>query len=154
MARSENASRSSSPSDWFFNTNETHSKNAFHQMLAQSAIALYGYPKGVGEKKLQRPLRGDRVFVFVNEKGIVAVGRFSDNDVLASKGIFHLGADREFRRQVRWQCVVNADRAVSCATVAELGYRLPVRCTVGEIDDDSIGDRIEKILLERGDDRL
>lgn len=154
MAKARPKVHPSKRNDWFFNTNETNRKDAFDQMITHSAIALYGYRRGAGERKLQRPRNGDRVFMFVNKRGIIAVGKFTDDIVRSSQGIFREPAPDEFRRRVEWSCYVNPERGVSCSIVAGWGYRLPVRCTVGRIHHASIGDRIERAIGLRGDDRL
>jgi hypothetical protein len=120
-------------------------------MLRKSVVAVYGYPEGVGEAKLQRPVAGDRVFAYVNESGIIAVGTFLDDEVYPSQDVFddRRPRPREFHRRVRWEARVEPRRGIDNSTVSGWGYRLPVRCTIAKMSDRQFGDRVQAELTRR-----
>jgi hypothetical protein len=134
---------------WFFNTNESWGAGAFDPMFKQSVIALYGYPEGVGVAKLHRPAAADRVFAYVNGSGIVATGLFEDAAVFAGSGVFGGNAPREYHRKVDWEHITDLNHGISSAEAREWGWNLPVRCTVAEMDNRQMTDRILRELARR-----
>ena len=135
--------------DWLFNTNETYGKGAYENMFERSVIAVHGYPPGKGEAKLERPEPGDRVFAYVNGRGIVGIGRFVDDSVSPGSGVFHAGAQREFHRRVKWDELAPLDLGITASEVGGWGYNLPVRETLCRIYNANIGDRIASELSRR-----
>lgn len=110
--------------DWFFNTNETYGRDAYVNMFEQGVIAIYGYPNG--PNNLEGTKRGQRVFAYVNERGILACGRIVDGKVVAGDSVF--GKDNEFHLRVDWETIVPNDKGVTNRQVRQKFNRwLPVR---------------------------
>lgn len=110
--------------DWFFLTNETHAPGAYRKMFDQSVIAIGGYENGPAN--LEGSTAGERVFAYVNVKGILAVGRIIDGQPVSGNTVF--GWEREFHVKVDWETIVADDRGVKKQKVSqELNYNLPVR---------------------------
>lgn len=135
--------------DWLFNTNESYARGAYARMFERSVIALYGYPPGKGEAKLERPASGDRVFAYVNGRGIVGIGRFVDDRVFSAPGVFPKGSEREFHRRVQWEVLAPLELGVAPSAVSSWGYNLPVRETLCRIYNASIGNKIAAELSRR-----
>ena len=114
--------------DWFFNTNETYKPGAYSKMfgqgVGQGVIAIYGYEDG--PVKLEGSAAGQRVFAYVNEKGILAVGRIVDGQVISGNTVFN--EDREFYVKVEWETIVADDKGVKNWEIRQKYDRgLPVR---------------------------
>jgi hypothetical protein len=135
--------------DWFFNTNETHTKGAYQHMISKSVIALFGYDPGKGEAKLRRPSEGDWVFAYVNQKGIIAAGTILDDGPAPGIGVFGEGAKHEFHRRVKWDYITDVSNAINNSTVSGWGYNLPVRETICKIYDPVIAQRLRQELARR-----
>lgn len=116
------------PQYWFFNTNETYSKGAHTRILEQGVIAVYG--KGNGENILNAPYAGDRVLVYVNGSGIVAIGRIGNDKAFSSGTVFGKQEQKEFQRRVEWETRVSYDHAVTLSEVRDWGSSLPIRSTL------------------------
>lgn len=111
--------------DWFFNTNETYAPNAYKRMFDESVVAIYGYP--TGPDNLEGSEGGQRVFAYVNQKGILAVGDIIDGEVVEGETIFGY-PEEEFHLKVEWEKIVADDKGVTTGQVNdEFGRRLPVR---------------------------
>ena len=67
--------------DWFFNTNETNAPDAYRKMFKQGVIAIYGYENGAAN--LTGSAEGQRVFAYVNRKGMLAVGSIVDGQTIS-----------------------------------------------------------------------
>ena len=110
--------------DWFFNTNETHSRDAYRKMFKQGVIAIYGYENGAAN--LTGSTKDQRVFAYVNKKGILAVGNIVDGQVIAGQTVF--GKEQEFHVKVEWKNIVPDDEGVMGGEVRQkYNYGLPVR---------------------------
>ena len=110
--------------DWFFNTNETHALGAYTKMFEQGVIAIYGYDNGPDNLEGTEP--GQRVFAYVNERGILACGRVVDGQVVSSDTVF--GKELEFHLRVEWETVVPDHLGVTTSEVRQqFGKGLPVR---------------------------
>ena len=110
--------------DWFFNTNETYAQDAYRRMFDQGVIAIYGYENGADN--LTGSAKGERVFAYVNRKGILAVGNIVDGQVIAGHTVF--GKEQEFHVKVEWKTVVDDDKGVMNGEVRQnYDYNLPVR---------------------------
>lgn len=132
--------------DWFFNTNETYSPGAWTRMLDQGVIAVYGDLSGKDAAELlNRPKTGERVFAYLNQRGIVAVGRVGESPAYSADSVFGKKHDREYHRAVEWECRVASGRpeqAVPLSAIEEWGYFLPIRATLGQM-------RVAKQLADR-----
>ena len=110
--------------DWFFNTNETHAPGAWTSMFEQGHIAIYGYANGPAN--LEGTSAGQRVFAYVNGKGILACGRVVEGDVFPGDSVF--GMDLEYHLRVEWETIVDEDRGVTTGQVQDqFGQGLAVR---------------------------
>lgn len=110
--------------DWFFNTNETHAPRAWTRMFEQGRIAIFGYANGPAN--LQGTSAGQRVFAYVNGRGILACGHVVDGDVFACDSVFERAL--EYHLRVNWETIVGEDRGVTTAQVQEhFGQGLAVR---------------------------
>ena len=110
--------------DWFFNTNETHAQGAYRKMFEQGVIAIYGYENGAAN--LTGSAKDQRVFAYVNRKGILAVGNIVDGQAIAGHTVF--GEEQEFHVKVEWKTFVGDDNGVMNSEVRKkYDYGLPVR---------------------------
>ena len=110
--------------DWFFNTNETYAPGAYSKMFDQGVIAIYGYPNG--PVNLEGSIAGQRVFAYVNVKGILACGRIVDGSVIHGHTVFD--EDKEFHVKVEWETIVADDQGIKNAEIRRKFDRsLPVR---------------------------
>ena len=133
--------------DWFFNTNETYGKGAYQKMFNQSVIAVYGYPNG--QEILNRPEPGERVFAYINRRGIAAVGIIGERDAFSSGSIFGKENEQEFNRNVTWETIVEIDEAVKPAESSQWGYNLPIRSTLCKMYHKTIAQKIADELRRR-----
>lgn len=110
--------------DRLFNTNEKNASGAYKKMFRQGVIAIYGFPNG--SQMLEGSTEGQRVFAYVNKKGILAVGKIVNSEPVSDSTVF--GEDNEFHVKVKWETIVADDKGVTVEQVKEQhGYRLPVR---------------------------
>ena len=108
----------------FFNTNERHAPGAYRKMFKQGVIAIYGYE--TGPDNLEGTEAGQRVFAYVNSRGILACGHVVDGQVVSGDTVF--GEEREYHLSVEWETLVPDDRGVTNAQVRqEFVKGLPVR---------------------------
>jgi hypothetical protein len=117
--------------DWFFNTNETYGKGAYKKMVEQAVIAVYGYLDG--KQRLDKPSPGDRVFMYVNNVGIIGVGQIADDEPFSSGDVFGRKAEKEFHRRLVNFRTVSPRNAIRSAEVSQMRYNLPVRSTICKI---------------------
>jgi len=68
-------------------------------MFDKSVIAVYGYPNG--QEYLNRPEPDERVFAYINGRGIAAVGILGERKAFSSGSIFGKENEQEFNRHVR-----------------------------------------------------
>ena len=115
--------------DRLFNTNEKNAPGAYKKMFEHGVIAIYGYE--TGPQNLMGSVKGQRVFAYVNGKGILAVGKIVNSEPKAVAGdtdtdtVF--GVDEEFQVKVNWETIVADDKGVTVEQVKKQhGYRLPV----------------------------
>lgn len=131
--------------DWFFNTNETNALGAYNKMIDLSVIAAYGYGHSKTEHKMNLPAKGDRVFVFQNRVGIIAVGEVSSDQAIQRDTVFGTNNGDEYHREVKWLSKVDKSKAVTSRECSQWGYNLPIRCTIGQMSDS----RVAKIILDQ-----
>jgi hypothetical protein len=132
--------------DWFFNTNETNAPGAYRKMFDQSAIAIYGYETGPENLTGSKP--DERVFAYVNRKGVLAVGRVVDGNVTPGSTIF--GEEGEFHLRVQWEAVVTDDRGVTSQEVLQRhNYKLPVRSVFCGMSRHDVAEWIASELRQR-----
>lgn len=126
--------------DWFFNTNETYGSGAYQKMIKQQRIGIYGYtdPEGI----LSKPNVGDRVFLYRNGVGIIAVAELGE-EIKRGNEIFGQVENNECHRTIR-NLKVLKDNGVSSAQVKKMGYNLPVRSTLCKIYNPTVA----KMLYE------
>ncbi|MCH8822749.1 MAG: hypothetical protein IH984_04500 [Planctomycetes bacterium] len=136
--------------DWFFNTNETHSTGAWKNMIERGVIAAYGYGEATTKMKMDMPATGNRVFVYVNRKGIIAAGNITEEISEQGLGMFNKDTNGdEYHRAVDWITKVPVEKAISSAEVSKLGYNMPVRCTIGQWNDSKIAELVVSELKKR-----
>jgi hypothetical protein len=133
--------------DWFFNTNETYGKGAYNEMIEQAVIAVYGYHDG--KERLDKPSPGDRVFMYVNNIGIIGKGKVAEEESFSSGSVFQKKADREFHRKLVDFKVVSTKNAIKSAEVSQMGYNLPVRSTLCKIYNPIVARRIAEEIDRR-----
>ena len=116
--------------DWFFNTNETYAPGAYRKMFDLGVIAIYGYESGPAN--LMGCSKDERVFAYVNRRGVLAVGRILDGQVVPGNTVFN--GEREFHVRVEWETIVSEGQGVTIKDVSgAVGYNLPVRCVFSGI---------------------
>ncbi len=136
--------------DWFFNTNETHARDAYRKMFAQGVIGIYGYENG--SANLTGGIEGQRVFAYVNRKGILGVGDIVDRQPVPGNTVF--GEDQEFHLKVEWQVTVTDAHGVTMQEVSEAkNYNLPVRNVFCAISRHDVADWIAEQLRQRAGSR-
>jgi hypothetical protein len=134
--------------DWSFNTNERYVEGAYRRMLKDGAIAVCGYgPKT--KEILNRPRAGDRIFAYLNGRGVIAFGRIGGELAYPSGTIFRQSRNDEHHRTVLWEAVVNEDTAITPAEVSRWGYNYPCRPTLCVINNGKVAERIAKELQRR-----
>ena len=131
--------------DWFFNTNETNFPGAYKNMFKQNVIAIHGYVNG--PLNLEGTNKGERVFAYVNRRGILAVGYIVNGEVFPGNTIFN--GDREFHLKVEWKITVVDEVGVTRPQVSEQGYNLPVRSVFCGMYRHDVADWIEEQLRGR-----
>lgn len=136
--------------DWFFNTNETYGKGAYKKMIKQAVIAVYGYPDG--KQRLDRPTPSDRVFMYANNVGIIAMGTITDEETFSSGDVFDKEKKREFHRRLGDFKSVSPINAIKPAEVSQTGYNLPVRSTLCKIYNPTAAKWIAKEIDRRYED--
>ncbi len=110
--------------DRFFNTNETNASGAYQNMFDHGVIAIYGYANG--PSNLEGSTTDQRVFAYVNKKGILAMGRIVDGQVVPGNIVF--GKPNEYHVRVEWETIVPDHMGVKLQEVEQqFGYQLPVR---------------------------
>jgi hypothetical protein len=134
--------------DWFFNTNETNAPGDYRKMFAQGAIAIYGYE--TGPENLTGSTAGQRVFAYVNRKGILGVGRIVDGQVIPASTIFD--EEGEFHLKVNLDIVVADERGITNREVQQThGYNLPVRSVFCGMYRHDVAEWIAAELRRRGE---
>ena len=132
--------------DWIFNTNETYAPGAYRKMFDQGVIAIHGYESGPAN--LTGSAEGQRVFAYVNRKGVLAVGSIVNGRPIPGTTVF--GEDREFHVKVVWETVVDDDKGITLRDVSEnKGYNLPVRCVFARMYRHDAADWIAEELQRR-----
>jgi hypothetical protein len=132
--------------DWFFNTNETNAPDAYKKMFSQGVIAIYGYE--TGPENLTGATGGQRVFAYVNQRGILGVGRVVDGNVIPGSTVF--GEENEFHLKVHWEAIVPEDKGVTNKEVSgRWSYSLPVRCVFCALSRHEVADWIDAQLRDR-----
>ncbi len=136
--------------DWFFNTNETYAPGTYRQMFDQGVIAIYGYESGAAN--LTGSTEGQRVFAYVNRKGVLAVGSIVDGQAVSGNTVF--GKEQEFHVKVEWKEIVADNQGVTMQDVRkETGYNLPVRCVFSGMNRHDAADWIADELQRRTGER-
>jgi hypothetical protein len=136
---------------WIFNTNETHAPGAYKRMFEKDVAAIYGYANGPAN--LEGAAANDKVFAYVNQQGLRAIGTVLDPQVIGGSGIF-IGDDGkqladEYHLKVQWE-FVPPESAISAADVAtQFGYSLPVRSVFAKLHRGSVALRLEQELRSR-----
>lgn len=133
--------------DWFFNTNETYGKGAYKKMIEQAVIAVYGYHDG--KERLDKPSPGNRVFMYVNNIGIIGKGLIAGEETFSSGGVFDKKDDREFHRTLVDLKVLSGKSAIKSADVSQMGYNLPVRSTLCKIYNPTVAKWISEEIERR-----
>lgn len=133
--------------DWFFNTNETYGKGAYRKMVEQTVIAVYGYPDA--KERLDKPSPSDRVFLYVNNIGIIGKGLVGNEESFSSSSVFDKEEDREFHRRLVDFKAVSPKNAIKSAEVSQMGYILPVRSTLCKIYNPIVARRISEEIERR-----
>jgi hypothetical protein len=136
---------------WIFNTNETHVPGAYERMFERNVAAINGYSNGPAN--LEGAAVGDKVFAYVNQQGLRAIGNVLDPEVRAGTDIFLDDEGKqlpdEYHLSVEWQ-VVPADRAITSSDAAtQFGYNLPVRSVFAKLHRGSVALRLENELRSR-----
>ena len=119
-------------------------------MIPQQAVGYpYGYGHAKTEHKMNLPAKGERVFVFVNRIGIIAIGKVIGDSAIQSDAVFADKRGDEYHREVRWLHKIESSRAITSSECSQWGYNLPIRCTIGKISNGNVASIIEKELIER-----
>jgi hypothetical protein len=138
---------------WIFNTNETYAPGAYKRMFARNVAAIYGYANGPAN--LEGAARDDKVFAYVNQHGLRAIGTVLDAQVRSGIGVFVDSDGKqlpdEYHLNVEWK-VVPPERAISSAdAAAQFGYNLPVRSVFAKLHRGSVAMRLEEELRLRAE---
>lgn len=133
--------------DWFFNTNETYGKGAYKSLFEQSVIAVWGYPNS--QEILNRPEPGDRVFAYINGRGITAVGTFGEKDAFSSGSVFGRKNETEYNRKVTWEKIVDLNQAIKTVECSQWGYNLPVKSSLCKMYNGKVCQKIADELMKR-----
>ena len=115
------------------------------KMFEQNVIAIQGYENG--PSNLEGSNEGERVFAYVNRKGILAVGHVDNGIVIPGNTIFN--GDKEFHLKVKWEISVVGEAGVTNSQVSEQSYNLPVRSVFCGMYRHDVADWIEGQLRDR-----
>jgi hypothetical protein len=136
---------------WIFNTNETHAPGAYERMFQKNVAAIYGYPNGPAN--LEGAAAGDKVFAYVNQQGLRAIGAVQDPQVIPGTGIFldDEGNQQpdEYHLKVSWQVAPDERSITSSEAATQFGYNLPVRSVFAKLHRGSVALRLENELRSR-----
>jgi len=136
--------------DWFFNTNETNYIGAWRNMLERNVVAACLYGKAITKAKMDKPAKGDRIFAYLNGRGIIAVGRVTEDVSKPGQDIFNVNTNGdEYHREVEWLARVPKKNAIGISKVSSLGYNMPVRCTIGQWSDSEVAEKVLNLLREQ-----
>jgi hypothetical protein len=105
------------------------------------------------EERVNGPSEGDRIFLFVAGKGVVAVGRVGAGPAFRSDTIFRGKFGNEHDRPVTWEDSVAPDEAVTIHDTKRWGYYLPVRLTLCRMRDGEAAEKIAAELHKRAAER-
>lgn len=133
--------------DWFFNTNETYGKGAYKKMVEHSVIAVYGYHDG--KERLDKPASGERIFMYVNNVGIIGVGQANAEESFSSNDVFGKKTHNEYHRKLDNLKTASLKDAIKGDEVTQMGYNLPVRATLCKIYNPTVAERIAKEIDRR-----
>lgn len=137
---------------WIFNTNESYGPGAYKRMFQRGVIAIYGYPNG--PRNLMRGAsEGEKVFAYVNQQGIRALGTILDANVVEGEGIF-IDDDGnqqpdEYHMKIRWDCVLPQNKALTNREASSIGYDLPFRTVFGRLHRGKLAEKPEAEILQR-----
>ena len=136
---------------WLFNTNERYCKGAYKRMFENNVIAIYGYE--TGPKTLEGTSEGEKVFAYVNQQGIRALGTILDSNVVEGKGIFldeegNQSPD-EYHVKVKWDCVLPREKALTNSEAMQMDYNLPAVSAFSRLRRGTIANVIEKEIIHR-----
>ena len=126
-------------------------KQAIEQFQAAQAIEpdfalAYGYENGAAN--LTGSSKHQRVFAYVNRKGILAVGSIVDGQAFSGNTVF--STDREFHVKVEWKTIVSNDKGVTNMEVRQnCDYSLPVRNVFCGMSRHDVADWIADELQRR-----
>lgn len=81
------------------------------------------------------PEIGNRIFLYVNGKGIVAVGQIIEDSAIQKDTVFGSATGDEYHREFQWTHKVDPSHAVTSCECSQWGYNLPVRCTIGKMGE-------------------
>jgi len=109
--------------DWLFNTDESEKHKAYQKMLQLKCIAAWYGPNTRG--LLAKPSAGDRVFFYVDGKGIIAKAHFTEEGPFKSNDIFGEAERYEFHRRV--VNLVEGGPLPFAFIRNKVGYSLPVK---------------------------
>jgi hypothetical protein len=132
---------------WIFNTNETYAVGAYDRMFSKGVAAIYGYPNGGGN--LEGAESGQKVFAYVNQQGLRALGIIKGSDVVRGKGIFDDANDDEYHLPVDWQIILPKEKSIKPKQAQGLGYNLPVRTVFGKLHNGTAAITLENELKRR-----
>lgn len=131
--------------DWLFNTNERYAPGSYKKMLKNGVIALANYTNT--EEKLNKPSPGNRIFAYLNGKGVIAVGRMGPELAYPSHLMFK--EEDEYNRKVDWEIEVETDKGVTSAQIREWGYNLPTLTVLGKMANAKVAEKIAEELEKR-----
>lgn len=136
---------------WIFNTNETNARGAYKRMFDKGVAAIYGYANGPAN--LEGAAADEKVFAYVNQQGLRAIGTVVNPQVITGTGVFLDESGKqlpnEFHVKVRWE-VVPEEQAISSAdAAADFGYNLPVRSVFAKLHRGTLAQRLEQELRSR-----
>ena len=110
--------------DWFFNTDEAEIPGAYLKMLDQSCIALWGVHYRA-EQLLAKPQTGERVFLYLNQVGVIGSGLFTNDPPVPSDSIFGKQQEGEFRRSVFNLVSISNEHALKPSELRQMGFSVP-----------------------------
>ena len=92
--------------------------------------------------------QGERIFAYLNRKGIIAAGRMGGEPAYPSRAILREDED-EWNRNVEWKVEVKPDKAVTAAQARLWGYNLPTLAVLGKMSNGKVAEKIANELEKR-----
>ncbi|MBI1881450.1 MAG: hypothetical protein HYR94_24990 [Chloroflexi bacterium] len=106
-----------------------------------------------GGANLEGSAAGQKVFAYVNRRGLMALGEIIDPIVRSGESIFLDENGRqqpeEYHLSIDWKVVLSPEKAITNSKASEMGYPLPVRTVFGRLHRGRLAHKLEEEIIRR-----